>query len=491
MARRVLVAVVIVVVLAVVLGVWMARRRRAQQLTTAPLVPVSTQAVTVPVVPVPATTPVALPLKPAKKPAAAPKPVPKPEAAVPPVVPPMAPPPVEIHEELIPKNIEIIRVYYEHSLTGPGSTVNFDINGSGFTKEFEQMITVESGHENVAVKNLHLVTPNQIEGQLVVDEKTPTGVIFPRVLIQGKVVFQATDPFAVIRPCEVLNLVFTAMGETGRTGRFRVFTNLTEDMYKKFSVEASTPGIVITDPMPSLPFIVDATVNINMAVGGEYGLMVKLGGKTIFDRPGIIRVVRPNVGDTGLIQRITAEDGYHRPGDQAKFMIQGSGFQPQDGGILKVKVKGVDVAQSSIVVLAPGRMDMTLDIPTDAKEGPYSFSVLSGDQVVGEAPNAFVVVPKNWARSLNVDPPVTPGGKSSLVLLGRDFDKDFVKGMTMEADEPGLVMGPFKWVNAGRATAEITVKPEVVPGDYWIRLSAGKEPVLPAFGSIIQVGEKK
>src|SRR5689334_5593659 len=51
------------------------------------------------------------------------------------------PPPIELHRELIPKNIEIVRVYYGQQITGPGSIVEFDINGSGFNNEFEKMIT--------------------------------------------------------------------------------------------------------------------------------------------------------------------------------------------------------------------------------------------------------------------------------------------------------------------------------------------------------------
>jgi hypothetical protein len=68
------------------------------------------------------------------------------------------PPKLELHKELIPKNIEIIRCYYTREVVPPATTFGFDINGSGFTSEFEKMIKVESGHENVKIKNLHMIT---------------------------------------------------------------------------------------------------------------------------------------------------------------------------------------------------------------------------------------------------------------------------------------------------------------------------------------------
>ncbi len=403
----------------------------------------------------------------------------------------MQAPPVELHKELIPKNIEIVRIYYAQGLTGPGSTIDFDINGSGFTKEFEQMIKVESGHPDVTVTNLRLVTPNQIGGQLVVADKTPTGVVFPRVLIQGKVVFQAGEPFGVIRPGEVLSLMFTEMGENGRTGRFRIFTNLTEEMFKAFSIVPSTTGIQIGDLRPSLPFVVDAAIFIGAAPGGDYAVIIKLGEKVIWQRDGVIRIVRPNIGDSGLIQRVNAVDGFHRPGDKALFVIQGSGFQPRDADLLKVSVPGFDIVKSTIVYVAPGRLDLTITIPAEAPEKNYSFSIMNGDQKISDVPNAFRIVGKNWTRSLEVNPNVGPGETSTLVLAGRDLDSDFVKQIKVDVDEPELKIGVFTWMSPEKATADIAIGASVAPGDYWIKLTSGGGTITPAFGSIIRVGEKK
>src|SRR5688572_839151 len=83
----------------------------------------------------------------------APAPVPAPEKAPVKAVAPLksispavAPPAVALHKELIPKNIEIVRCYYAQEITSPQSSFGFDINGSGFTAEFEKMITVEAEH---------------------------------------------------------------------------------------------------------------------------------------------------------------------------------------------------------------------------------------------------------------------------------------------------------------------------------------------------------
>jgi hypothetical protein len=163
---------------------------------------------------------------------------------------------------------------------------------------------------------------------------------FPQVLIRGKVVFRAPEPFGVIRPNEVLKMFFTEMGENGRTGRFRILTNLTAESYAKLKVQASTGAIEIADLTPALPFVVDGTLNIGRADGGSYGVAVDLDGKRIWNADGIIRVVKPNVGQTGLVQRLQTADGFQRPGDVARFTLLGSGFQPEDVNMIKAIVPG-------------------------------------------------------------------------------------------------------------------------------------------------------
>lgn len=409
------------------------------------------------------------------------------KAAKPAPVPQMAAPKIELHPELIPKDISIVRVYYTSMLNGPGSEMEFDINGSGFTKEFERMITVESGHPEVSVHNLALVTANQIHGRLKISEKCPTTVAFPKVLIQKKPVFQAPDPFGIIRPGEILNLIFTEMGESGRTGRFRVFTNLNNETFPTFKVTVSTPTIEIRDLEPHLPFVVDGSIIIGPAVEGSYDLKATLGEKVIWNKPGIIRVVKPNVGATGLIQRVIPADGFHRPGDRVSFLIQGSGFRPSDADSLGLSVSDLAISASTFTYIAPGRMEFSFVLPKDAPVKNYGLKLAHGTEVLQNVPNAFEVVPANWSRELVVSPPLAAGGSSQLKLIGRDFDSAFINGLTVEVDDPDLKVGSFSMKSATEAVAPISAGAGIKPGDYLIHIKRGNVSVNANFGNVIRV----
>ncbi len=478
-AQRLALIVVVIIIIVLLL------RRCAGKPGTGPVsTPTPIAAATAPPVlpPPPTPLPTAMPTaKPRATPKATPVPVATPKTTLP-------KPRVDVHPELIPKDIHIVRVYYVNMIGAPGDVIEFDINGSGFTEAFQKMITVQSGRADVAVKDLTLVTPNQIHGRLVTDPASKTDFSFPTVSIAGKTVFQAPEPFAVIRPAEVLNLVFTEMGESGRTGRFRVFTNLTQDMFTRFSVIPATSTIQIASLSPTLPFIVDGSVLIGPAVTGDYGVQIQLAGKTIWQRDGIIRIVRPNLGQSGLVQHLQAEDGFHRPGDTARFLVQGSGFRFEDAAALVADVKTIEGESATFLYLAPGRLGLDIKLPDNAPEGKHGLVVRAGDAVLLDVPNAFVVVPKNWMRDMRPQPPVKPGTASQLVLSGRALEKDFVEGITTEVDEPGLIVGPFTWIDERRAVADIEAKPGVKPGDYEIRMKSAGKAVVPQAGDIVNVG---
>lgn len=469
MNKKLLLAAVLLVV--VLMGVYFSQRQK-EDMTTPVLPP-----------PPPAPAPVVFEAPP-KKPA--------PVAAAP-ATPAMAPPPpVKLHPELIPKDIEIVRVYYANQISGPGSEIEFDINGSGFTAEFEKMITVESGNAEVQIKNLRLVTLNQIHGTLLVGPKTATSVSYPQILIQNKVVFRASEPFAVIRPGEVLNVILTEMGDNGQTGRIRVFTNLTPDSFSLFKIEVSTPIIQIVEVTPHLPFIVDATIDTGFRPGsGSYDLFVKLGALIIFEKKGFVRVVRPNVGQTGLAQQVRALDGFHRPGDSARFVVMGSGFLPADVAEISVRVPGFSNMASSLTYVSAGKMELVLNLPKTAEKGAYSLELMHGTTQLLNVPNGFHVVDKNWVRALEVKPALPSGGKGILALIGRDFEKDFVEQIQTEVDERGLIVGAFRFVSAERAEAEVAAAANVAPGDYLLKLTRNGQPVSPAMGSIVRVTEKQ
>ncbi|MFN0117684.1 MAG: hypothetical protein ACKVQC_05245 [Elusimicrobiota bacterium] len=397
------------------------------------------------------------------------------------------PPPVKIHKELIPKDIEIIRIYYAQSLSGPDSQIPFDINGSGFTKEFEKMIQVKSGNNEIQVKSLALKTPNQISGVLHVSPHAATTVNFPQVLINDKVVFQAPDPYAVIRPGEVLNLIFTEMSEAGRSGRFRIFTNLDEKMFNDFTVEPSTPSIRVNSLVPIYPFVVDGDIDIGGAPGGDYGIKVKMGAKTLWDRPGIIRVVKPNLGQSGLVQRIQSLERFYRPGEYGLFMLQGSGFQPDSMNQLKVLMDGITMQSSSFTYRSPGRIDFKFSIPKDAPARSYSLSVVLASETLSSLGDAFVVVNPNWVRNLDISPSLKPEGQALLTLYGKDLSKEFIESIQCEVDDSQIIIGKFEYISPTQAKTTISAGAKVTPGDYWIKMKTKEGPLTPQFGSIIRV----
>lgn len=415
--------------------------------------------------------------------------VPKKAPSVPPIAT-ASVPPVQIHKELIPKNIEIVRVYYAQPLMAPGNRVEFDINGTGFNQEFEKMITVESGSSDVGIKDLKLVTPNQIHGMLVVSSVAETAVIFPQILIQGKVVFRAPDPFGVIRPGDVLNVVFTEMGDTGRSGRFRIFTNLTEDMFKNLSIYSSTPTIQVSNVTPQLPFVVDATIQIGPAMGGSYGLTVQIGDRKAWQKEGVIRIIQPNLGDTGLVQRLKANDGFYRPGDKAQFIVQGSGFQMDDLHRLKVSMTDFDKIDATFTYVAPGRLDMTMQIPQTATPKSYTVKIANGTIPLLSTDGAFVVVPSNWVRQFRLSPVLYPGSESVLYLEGRDLDKSFIGSIQVAVDEPSLEIGKFSWLSPNQASVKVKAGEKIIPGDYLLTVTSNGAPVQAQFGNIIHVSEK-
>jgi len=111
-----------------------------------------------------------------------------------------------MHRELIPKNINIVKCYYDLDVVAPGTTFGFDIDGSGFDEAFYKIISVDPDALDVTVKNVTLVTANQIHGQIEVVSEATTQYIHPKVIIRSLPVFRAPDPFGVVRHGEVLDI---------------------------------------------------------------------------------------------------------------------------------------------------------------------------------------------------------------------------------------------------------------------------------------------
>ena len=382
-----------------------------------------------------------------------------------------------------------MRCYYTQEVVPPGKVFGFDINGSGFTSQFEKMIRVESGHDHVLIKNLHLVTTNQIHGEMEVGADAKTGFVYPRVLIRKLPVFSAPDPFAIVRKGEVLTVFFVSMEENGRGGKFRVITHLNEELAKTFRIEPSTTGIQISDLQPQLPYLMEGHLQIGPGVSaGEHGLTIFIDGKQAFKRTGMIRIVHPNIGQTGFVQGLTAEEKYHRPGDTIQIYVQGTGLSAQDTSTLDAKVTEFDLGKASFTYISPLQLRMSFNSPTTIPPGSYSVRVMSGTgQTLYEKSDVFKIVPAHWVAGIQVSPPVKAGGQSVLKVMGRDFSDDFVGTFRIDVDDPGIRITNLKRTDASTLTADIAVTAAVAPGDYWLHLTAQGQKITPPFGSIIKV----
>jgi hypothetical protein len=252
-------------------------------------------------------------------------------------------------------------------------------------------------------------------------------------------------------------------------------------------METGTDAVTISNLVPQLPFIVDGTITIGGAREGSFGVKILLGEKLIWDKPGMIRVVRPNLGQAGLAQQIRAVDGFHRPGDEAHFVLQGSGFQPQDADVLEAVVDGLSVGESSFTFKSPGRMELALSIPANAQQGTYTLHVRQKKEELVAAEKAFMVVGANWMRRYVLDPALKAGGKGTLRLEGRDMDKAFISSLQTSVDTEGLVVSAFTWVSPELATASISASEKLAPGDYLIHLTQNGSEVAPHFGNIIRL----
>lgn len=424
-------------------------------------------------------TPVVKPAKPPKT---------SPETNTGPTGAPVAPN-VQLHKELIPKNIEIVRCYYGNEVAPPGTTLGFDINGSGFTSEFEKMIKVDAGSDYIRVKNLHLVTTNQIHGEMLIGPEATTTFVFPRVLIKGLPVFRAADPFAVIRKGEVLTVFFISMEESGRAGRFRVLTHLDEALAKQFDVSPSTPGIKISDLEVHLPYAVEGRLEIAPGVPtGDYGMAIAIAGKEVFRRNGMIRIVRPNVGQSGFVQGILSAERFYRPGDTLQLYLQGTGFNPQDIVSLEAKIDEYDMGQASFTYVSGVQTRFSFQSPKTAPTIPYGVTVFgAGGKILFNKKDVFKLVEANWVAGVQVSPPIKPGSSGTLKVIGRDFSDEFAQTFKITPDDAGIVVNGLRRQDASTLFADIMVKPEVAPGDYWLHLTSNGQKIEPPFGSLIKV----
>jgi hypothetical protein len=405
----------------------------------------------------------------------------------PPAAPKSPAPSNEIHKELIPKDIAIVRFYYDQQVVSPGTTFGFDINGSGFTSEFQKSLSVNTGEPTLQVKNLHLVTANQIHGDLIVAPGAATHYVFPRVSLKNRPVFQAPQPFAVIRPGEVLDIVFTRLDEDGRGGGFRIFTYLDPTTAKLFHLKAGASGLEISALKPRLPFIMEGTLRLGEGVDhGDYDLIAFLGSKEVFRKRQMLHIVSPNVGQGGLIQSLKAAEFNHRPGDNVELLLQGTGFAPQDIEALNARIDEIDMGKLTYTFISSTQLGIYFTVPKEAPEGPYGILIEQNHQLLWRQKKVFSIVPANWVTSVQMTP-VSPGDKALLKVTGRDFSGEFEKGLKIQVDEPGIYISSLRRMDSYTLAADVEVESSVVPGDYLLNLTFKGTVVKPQTGSIITV----
>lgn len=393
-----------------------------------------------------------------------------------------------MHHELIPKDITIVRCYYEQDLVAPGTTFGFDINGSGFTESFNQMITVDADALDVEARGLRLVTANQIHGIIVVGPDATTQYIYPKILIRHTPVFKAPDPFGVVRSGEVLDIRLTRIDETGQSGRFRMLANLEPSLFKRIRISPTTERLEVSALAPALPFYVEGDLRISPGVrSGQYGLIVSLGSRELFRKDPLVDVVRPNVGRGGSIEDVIASRTAHRPGDGVELVIEGSGFNPSDAGFLRARVNELDMGGSTITYVSAGRLKISFVIPLHAPVGAYGITLEHDSKALYQKKAAFGIVPANWLSEARLARPLSPGTSGLVQIIGRDFSPDFVQSLQVRSDEPGLQITRLRLQDPSTLVADVHVGSGVAPGDYWLHVARQGRPIRLPGGSIVKI----
>jgi hypothetical protein len=393
-----------------------------------------------------------------------------------------------VHPELIPKGITIERCTYDLDVVAPGTTFGFDVVGSGFDEAFYQIISIDPDALDVTVKNLRLVTPNQIHGQIEVGTEATTQYIHPQVIIKALPVFRAPEPFGVVRKGEVLDVLLTSIDETGQWGRFRVITNLDEKLFGNVHLDPTNPMLEVSNIKPTYPFYIDGVVMIGQGLKhGQYGLVVSMGKHELFRQDPLVDVVKPTVGKTGSIEKVEAVEKAHRPGDQLQFTIKGSAFLPNALPALSLKVDEFDMGGATFTYVSPGQIDATVQIPFNAPVGVYGVSIFSKGKLLQEQMNVFGIVPANWLSTVQLTSALAPGKNGQLQIVGRDITPDFAKTLELQTDTEDLKITNLRWQSPTTLVADISVGKNLAPGDYIIHVSAGSKPLKIPRGNIIKI----
>lgn len=393
-----------------------------------------------------------------------------------------------MHRELIPREISIVRCYYEQEVVAPGTSFGFDINGSGFTEAFYRIIQVDADALDIQVRDLRLVTANQIHGVMDVGADATTQYVHPKVLIRGLPVFRAPDPFGVVRHGDVLDIVLVSIDETGQSGHFDVITNLEPADVKRFRVVPSTDKLEIAQLTPRLPFHIDGLMQIAPGLSnGHYGLTAYMGSHELKKKEPLVDVVRPNVGRSGSIDNLKAIEPAHRPNDAVQIALRGSGFTAGDTRLLTARVSPFSVESSTFSFVSGGRMDLTVHLPGNIPVGVYGVTVFHKGKEIYNQKAVFLVVLPNWLGGIRLAQPVGPGRTGKLLIQGREISQAFVSGLQVAVEEPGLRLSPLRLQDPSTIVADIEVDSSVAPGDYLVHLTSQGKALQLSRGNIIKI----
>jgi len=381
-------------------------------------------------------------------------------------------PPLILRPELVPKNMAIIRCYYKYPIISSGGTLDFDINGSGFSKTFHRTLYVKSGAPDVVTQDLQWVTANQIHGQMTATAAAKTQYLRPIVFIRDHAVFQADSPFAVIRSGDVLDILLIDANDTGSAGKYRLYANLDPAMEKRLRIIPNTPELVLSAPRRVLPYVWEGTVHLKKPIPGVYGVKVYIGDQDVYENNEWIHTVKPNIGNRGFARKLSVAEPHRRPGDIVTLYLLGSGFDPKDIAMFTAHMNEWDMGDAVFKYDSPGRLSFTFHIPSRTPEGAYGVTVYKNKQSFHEQSHLFTVVPMNWLEQIVITPSLSPGHKSELRLKGRDFTPSGVQALAITAaDEPGLHISALHQVDADTLTADIHAAPNVTPGEYLLQIN--------------------
>ena len=395
-----------------------------------------------------------------------------------------------LHPELIPPNVRIVRFKYDQDIIAPGESTGFDLNGAGFTPEFHNLVKIDPAEPRLELGKEVLVTPNQIHGTLAAGVAAPTRFVAPRVLIGNEIVFVAPDPLAVVRLHDILSASVTGIENDGRLVDFQLIANLTDEDMAKLRFETDTRGLTFSRPRRDGKYLVGVSATINgTADPGAHRLRVFEGPRKAFSRRNFFKVLGPNIGESGFILGLSAQDRFQCTGGTLRVTLWGSDLRKKDMQDLSARVEGgFDLREAVFTFVTPSQLILVFQVPLNASPGVYPLAIYHRGKLAYREEAVFEVVDAYWLERILETSVFTPGQPSFLKIRGRGLTESFADGLTVSAEAPGFSFGKVRRLDEDTLGAPFTIAPDVTAGDYLLSFRfKGVAEVKPRFGSIIHV----